>query len=62
MTDLRPPSDPRVRAFLDALAEAVATSILGDLEDVRVSANGPEPRVIATPDLTTTAHQGGDRG
>lgn len=26
-----PPSDPRVRAFLDALAESVATSVLRDL-------------------------------
>ena len=27
----KPPEDPRVRAFLDALAEAVAESVLADI-------------------------------
>ena len=58
----RPPADPRVRAFCDALAEAVAAAVLRDLGCGSVVVSDPRPRANATPGLTTTAYTGGDNG
>jgi hypothetical protein len=41
--EVAPPADPRVRAFLDALAECVAESILRDLERESSSASDSPP-------------------
>lgn len=53
--------EPGVRAFLDALAEAVARSVLRD-QRASVTQSDPRPRANATPGLTTEAYVGGDHG
>jgi hypothetical protein len=47
----RPPDDPRVRAFLDRLAEAVANDLLGEIQAEQAAPTGAGGDALAAAEV-----------
>jgi hypothetical protein len=56
---VKPPADPRVRAFLDALADAVAIAAVREIREEEARAKGVAGGAEASPAAQGGEEQGG---